>query len=155
MATAEAEMNKNYATDTTRNSDKKQKLEISRRLESSLKQMEISTKNLLRKARERLDEPREGVPSHASTSQTNKSAKLFPKTGQTNQSAIQLNSSSKSGAKALNKFRSGNNKRINPILKNEKGLLERKKKIVEKRLEAFSINHGEKRPGNKNKSFTR
>lgn len=55
----------------------------------------------------------------------------------------------------LSKFRSGNNKRINPIIKNEKGLLERKKKIVEKRLEAFSINHGEKRAKAKNKSFTR
>jgi len=54
----------------------------------------------------------------------------------------------------MNKFIESNNKKINPIIKNEKSLLERKKRIVEKRLEAFSINHGEK-SNVKNKSFTR
>ena len=48
-----------------------------------------------------------------------------------------------------------NNKKINPIIKNEKSLLEKKKKIVEKRLEAFSINHGEQKGKAKQKSFSR
>ena len=58
-----SELNKKYATDTTRNSDQKKQKQISinQKLESSLKRMEISTMNLLSKGREQIDEPRAGV----------------------------------------------------------------------------------------------
>jgi hypothetical protein len=59
----------------------------------------------------------------------------------------------------LNKFTvsptSPRNKKINPIMKDEKVLLENKKRIVEKRIEAFSINHGEQKSELKNKSYSR
>lgn len=142
---SEAELNKNYATDTTRNSEQKQKLEISRRLESSLKKMEISTQNLLKKGRDRLDEPREEEKTQGD--------RKGPSQG--NRSAVQLGSSANSNQRVTGKFRSGHGRRINPIITTEKSLLERKKKIVEKRLEAFSINHGEKKATGKGGSFSR
>jgi hypothetical protein len=148
ITSSEAELNKKYATDTTRNSDQKYKLDISKKLESSLKKMELSTKNLLRKGRQNQGEIR-GVlsPVHKTEDQEHVSNKG-------NLSSIQLNTSNSSNNKIINKFIGSNNKKINPIIKNEKSLLERKKRIVEKRLEAFSINHGDKQ-GGKNKSFTR
>ena len=58
----ENDATKNYMTDTTQHSDKKgkHKMSINDKLESSLKRMEIMTKNLLKKGREGLDEPRSG-----------------------------------------------------------------------------------------------
>lgn len=69
----------------------------------------------------------------------------------------QLNKSAKSNLRNHSNLvgSSAKNKKINPILKNEKSLLEKKKRIVEKRLEAFSINHGDQNQEKKNKSFSR
>lgn len=69
ITSSENNYNKKYATDTTQNSDKKMqhKISINQKLESSLKRMEISTKNLLRKGRDIMDEPRGGVVSNFQT----------------------------------------------------------------------------------------
>jgi hypothetical protein len=149
---SEAELNKKYATDTTRNSDKKYKLDISKKLESSLKKMELSTKFLLEKGRKNHAEIKGVLSPVNKTTEYKKNQSHASNKG--NLSSIHLNSSNSSNNKILNKFISSNNKKINPIIKNEKSLLERKKRIVEKRLEAFSINHGDSQTG-KNKSFSR
>lgn len=64
-----SELNPKYATDTTQNSERKggQQMSINEKLESSLKRMELFTKNLLKKGREGQDEPRSGQMENFNT----------------------------------------------------------------------------------------